>query len=176
MKKNYNNLLIASSLYSFAVGFFSPFWILFLTKNGVSQFGYFIGVSILATAGASYLSGKYSDRVGRAPVLSLSWLLTAVVISLYPATYLTWHIYVLQILSGILIAVHQTAETSILGDLTIEKTRGTDVGKYRSLTSVAVGCAVLLGGYLANTFPISIFFYITSVLLVVSSYLIKKVT
>ncbi|MEK7093787.1 MAG: MFS transporter [Patescibacteria group bacterium] len=175
MTQNYKHLIIASSLYSFAVGFFSPFWILYLSRNGASQFGYLIGVSLLATAIFAYLSGKYSDKIGRVPILSASWFLTAVVISLYPSTYLPWHIYALQIASGILIAVHQTAETALLGDLTLTETRGSKVGTYRSITSVFVGGSVILGGLLAAYFPVETFFYITSVLLVVSSALILRI-
>jgi len=175
MKQNYKHFIIASSLYSFAVGFFSPFWVLYLSRSGASQLGYLMGVSILSTAIFSYLSGKYSDKIGRVPILCGSWVMSAIVISLYPATYLPWHIYALQVASGILIAVHQTAGTALLGDLTLTETRGSEVGKYHSITSVFVGGAVILGGVLAAYFPVEVFFYITSALLIISSIFVLRV-
>lgn len=174
MSKKYKQFIIASSIYSFAVGAFTPFWLLFLTKNGTEQFAYSVGTMGITTSFASYFAGKYSDRIGRLPILILTWISMALFISLYPSAT-SWQIYLLQGINGILIAIHMTAETALLGDLTQKETRGVHIGTYHSITGTAAAIAILLGGYLSNFIPISTFFYFTSGFLLIAAYKVNTV-
>lgn len=177
MKSNYNKFLFANSILFFAIGLFSPFWIIFIReKGGIEQFGLAIGLMTIAQAITSYLVGKYSDKVGKRSFLIGAGFLMSGVIFSYTLINSTIALYILQILSGIVIATQQTMEKVILGDLTSKISRGTDVGKYEAITVGMVGIATMIGGLIIGKLGTQIIFHITSGLVFLSSLVLLKIT
>jgi len=62
MQSNYKIFLTASFILSFAVGFYSPFFIIFVQKlsgGDVRQFGFSVGLMAFVFSITAYLAGKY---------------------------------------------------------------------------------------------------------------------
>ncbi len=71
---NYWIFLISNSMLSFAFGLFTPFWLIFVNDFGgsIEQFGFSIGLMVLAASITSYFVGKHSDKLGRMPFLIIA--------------------------------------------------------------------------------------------------------
>ena len=177
MRSNYQKFLIANSILFLGLGLFSPFWIIFVKDfGGIEQFGFAMGLMILAQAVSSYLVGRYSDRFGRKLFLVSAGVVMSGVIFSYTIINSLLALYILQVISGIVIAIQQTTEKTILGDLTEKISRGSDIGKYEAITTMVVGLATIFGGIIAGDLGIKAIFYITSFLVFLSSAMLFKIS
>lgn len=176
MKSNYYKFLISNSILFFGLGLFTPFWIIFIKDfGGIEQFGFAMGLMVLAQSATSYTVGRYSDRFGKKIFLIGAGFVMSGVIFAYTLISSVIALYVLQIINGVLVAIQQTIEKAILGDLTEKVSRGTDVGRYEAITSIMVGLAMMLGGLVVGDLGIKVIFYITSALVFLSSVLLLKI-
>src|SRR3989338_6337650 len=100
---NYRVFLLSNSALSFALGLFTPFWIIFLQDFGgsIQQFGFSIGLMVLAQSVTSYLVGKYSDKLGRKIFLIIGGFVLAAVTLAYTLITSMAQLYFLQIVNGI---------------------------------------------------------------------------
>jgi len=178
MERNYKIFLAASSILSFAIGFYSPFFIIFVQKLGggdVRQFGFSVGLMAFAFSITSYLAGKYSDKFGRKIFLIISGISLSGVIILYTFIKTTIQLNILQIVYGIINALYTTMETSFLGDVTEKTSRGLNVGKYRAFTGLFEALAIMGGGYLVGSLGFKSIFYIASGLILIATLILSRI-
>lgn len=168
---------VSSTFFDLALGFFGPFWFLFLGGfgGGLEQFGYAISLMMLASALTSYVSGRFSDRVGRKSMLVMSGLGLAVVISGYTFVTTLWQLYLLQIMYGILLAIQGTNEAAMMGDLTHDENRGSVIGRVHFFTQLAAAVAVFVAGIVGTRIGVHAIFYIASGLLLVSVAVLSRI-
>lgn len=170
MNRNYKIFLISNSILSFAFGFYSPFYIIFVRDFGnVQQFGFSVGLMTLAFAIASYFGGKYSDKFGRKAFLITSGFIFAGVIISYTFIESINQLYILQIIYGIASALNATMEASFLGDVTKMESRGLHIGKYRAITNVIESFAIMGGGFVVGILGYKSIFYIAAVLVTLAT-------
>lgn len=171
---NYKVFLFSNSILSFATGLFTPFWIIFIQNfgGGIEQFGFSIGLMVLAQSVTSYYSGKFSDKLGRKNFLLGSGFALVVVVYLYTLITSLPQLYILQILNGVAGAVNQTITTVFLGDITRKQTRGLDVGKFHAIAGVASAIAMMAGGFVVGQLGFKIIFYITAAIIFVSTLML----
>jgi MFS family permease len=177
MNRNYKIFLAASSVLSFAVGFYSPFFIIFVQKLGggdVRQFGFSVGLMALAFSVTSYFAGKYSDKFGRKMFLVTSGIALSGIIVLYTFIKTTVELNILQIVYGFVNALYTTMEISFLGDVTEKASRGLNVGRYRAFTGLFEALAIMGGGYLVGSFGFKSVFYIAAGLIVVATLILSR--
>jgi MFS family permease len=171
---NYKVFLASNSVLAFAIGLFTPFYIVFLQDFGgsIEQFGFAIGLMALASAITSYYTGKYSDRLGRKIFLLAGGFVLAVVIFAYTLISSLIELYILQVVNGVANAVYMTMETSFLGDVTKKVSRGTNVGSYHAVVGIAAAIAMMGGGFVVGQLGFQIIFYITALIILLSTFLL----
>ncbi|MBR9690339.1 MFS transporter [Candidatus Woesearchaeota archaeon] len=171
---NYKILLFSNSTLSFALGLFTPFWIIFIQDFGksIESFGFSIGLMVLSSSLATYFAGKYSDKIGRKIFLLLSGFLMTGIIIAYTLINSLIQLYILQVINGLVQAVQMTMETTMLGDYTEKVSRGSNIGKYHAITGALAGIAMMGGGFIIGELGIKTIFYIVASLIFVSTIFI----
>jgi len=159
-----------------AFGLFGPFYLIFINKIGgsIENFGVAVGLLVLSTALVSLIAGKYSDKFGRKPFLIIGGYASAIIVFLYTIISSIWQLYLLQIFSGLIIALFETSESAFLGDITEKQKRGAEIGKYGAFIGIAEAFAIFIGGFLAGRFGFKIIFYIVSVIFIISTTIMFK--
>lgn len=177
VKINYRIFLLSNSVLGFAIGLFTPFWIIFIQDfgGGIEQFGFAIGLMVLAQSVTSYYSGKYSDKLGRKIFLLGGGFSLAIVIFAYTLITNLIELYILQVLNGVTNAMIFTMETTFLGDVTKKLSRGLNVGRYHAVVGVMAAIAMMGGGFLVGGFGFEIVFYIVSAVIFVATLLLLKI-
>ena len=167
---------ISSVIFDFALGFFAPFWFLFLSDfgGGIEQFGYAIALMTIASAVTSLYAGKYSDKFGRKKMILFSTTGLAGIVLAYTLVHSVWSLYVLQILYGVAMSIQGTNEASLIGDLTEKDTRGTNIGKLHFYTQIAAAIAMITAGIIGAHFGLHVVFYTTTLLMLFSAVVVLK--
>ena len=160
-----------------AFGLFGPFYYIFINEIGgsIENFGIAVGLVVLSGALVSLIAGKYSDKFGRKPLLIFGGYASAIIVFLYTIIGSLWQLYLLQIFSGLVIAIFETSEASFLGDLTKKEKRGAEIGKYDAFVGIAEALAIFSGGFLAGRFGFEIVFYIVSIIFIISTTIMFKI-
>lgn len=163
---------------AFALGLFMPFWMIFLQDFGssIEQFGFALGLMMLAQSVTSYFAGKYSDKMGRKLFLiSSGFILTGVV---YAYTFISSliQLYFLQVINGITSSIQSTMEPAFLGDVTNHAQRGTDIGKYRAIVGFTAAISMIGGGAVVGQFGLKIIFYLTAGIIFISTLMLFNIS
>ncbi len=171
---NYKVFLLSNSALSFALGLFTPFWIIFLQDFGgsIQQFGFSIGLMVLAQSVTSYFAGKYSDKLGRKIFLIIGGFMLAAVTLAYTLITSMAQLYFLQIVNGITGAIQITMETTFLGDITKKISRGANIGKYHAIVGIMAALAMMGSGYIVGQSGYKVIFYVTAAIIFVSTLLL----
>jgi MFS family permease len=176
-KRNIHILTFSNSLIALAFGLFGPFYLIFINQIGgsIENFGIAVGLVVLANSLMSFFVGKYSDKFGRKPFLLFGALASAVIVFLYTLIGTIWQLYLIQIFSGIIIAIYETSEHTLLADLTKRYERGKNMGKYYLYTGVAESIAMIAGGFLAGKYGFKLIFYVVSIIFIISTIFLFKI-
>lgn len=173
---NYKRFIVYQGTIGMASSMIFPFYILMIKNvgNSYSQFGWAYGLFALTAAICYPLFGKIADKVGDQLLLSVySWGM-ALLLLVFPLANEIWHVYILQILMGVLGAVQKNSEKTVLARHVMKETAGKEIGNYHIWTSIAAAAAVIGTGYLVDFFTISSIFYIASALFAWSGFAIMK--
>lgn len=141
-----------------------PFYILLLKNvgNSYAQFGWAYGLFALTAALCYPLIGKAADRIGDKALLAIySWGMASILLC-FPLATEVWHVYLLQVLMGVLGAVQKNSEKTVLARYVSKDTAGKQIGHYHTWTSIAAALAVIATGYLVDFLTIASIFYIAS--------------
>lgn len=100
----YRRFVASQSIIMMAGSMVFPFYILLLRNvgNSFSQFGWAYGLFALTSALVYPLVGRISDRVGDRKLLIIYAWSMAILMLCFPIATEVWHVYILQILMGIL--------------------------------------------------------------------------
>jgi len=159
-KRNFQIFLVSSLVISLASGIFGPFYIIFIQQKGgnIENFGIALGIMALTKSVASLFTGKYSDILGRKPLLISEGYASALLALSYIFIFKTWHLYALQLINGILVGTNSTVGTSFLTDNIDQKNKGRDIGKYMAVIGVATSIAIMTSGYVVKMTSIKLIF------------------
>jgi MFS family permease len=148
-KNNLQIFIIANSLMALAFGLFGPFYLIFINNLGgdIENFGIATGLIVLFGALCSLFVGKYSDRAGKKTFLIISGYFSAIIVFMYTTINQLWELYILQAVSGIIIAAFETSEQAYLADITEKHKRGYQIGKYTSFIGIAEAISIFAGGF-----------------------------
>ncbi|RFU60591.1 MFS transporter [Bacillus sp. V59.32b] len=173
---NYQRFLYYQSIISIAGSMIFPFYVLLLNNvgNSYSQFGWAYGLFALTSALAYPVIGRLADRLGDSVLFAIySWSM-AVILLFLPLMTEVWHVYVLQIIMGLLGAIQRNSEKTSLARNVSKETAGIEIGKYHVWTSVGAAIAIILTGYLIDFLTIGSIFYIASLLYAGSGFMLLK--
>lgn len=174
LTKNRKNLRVftaSNALMALATGLFGPFYLIFINDFGgsIENFGVAVGLVVLSGAIFSLIAGKYSDTIGRKPLLIVGGYASAIIVFLYTVIGSLWQLYLLQIFSGLILSAFETAEQSYLADITEKQKRGADIGRYDAYGGFAEALAIFAGGFFAAQFGFETIFYFVAALFVIST-------
>jgi MFS transporter, DHA1 family, multidrug resistance protein len=160
-----------SSVWAIISGLIGPFYVVYVEKmsGGMEKLGIAFSIMVLFQSLTSYLSGHFSDRIGRKPFLFLTAYADAIVLFLYTLIQGTYQLYILQGILGITNGITNTISTSLLGDLTMKEKRGTSVGKFHAIVGLSSAVGLSLSGYIAKFYGLKSLFYIASLIVAFST-------
>ncbi|WP_313893014.1 MFS transporter [Psychrobacillus sp.] len=173
---NYRRFIVYQGVIGMASSMIFPFYVLLLKNvgNSYSQFGWAYGLFALTAALSYSIIGKYADHAGDKMLLIIySWGM-ALILLIFPLAYEIWHVYVLQIVMGLLGAVQKNSEKTVLARTVQKETAGKEIGQYHIWTSVGAAIAVIATGYLVDFLTIGSIFYIASLLFAWSGFYVMK--
>lgn len=153
-----------------------PFYVLLLNNVGknYAQFGWAYGLFALTSALVYPIIGKCADLLGdKMLFIVYSWGM-AVILLFFPLVSEVWHVYLLQILMGILGAVQKNTEKTALARQVRVETAGSEIGKYHIVTSVGAAVAIILTGYMVDFLTIASIFYVASLIYVISAIILMR--
>ncbi|PEA54007.1 MFS transporter [Bacillus pseudomycoides] len=172
----YTRFVVSQSLIMMAGSMVFPFYVLLLRNvgNSFSQFGWAYGLFALTSALAYPLIGKVSDRFGNKKLLIVySWSM-ALLMLCFPIATEVWHVYILQIMMGLLGAMQKNAEKTSLARKVERQEAGYEIGKYHVWTSLGAAIAIILTGYLVDFLTIGTIFYVASILYMISGIVLCR--
>ena len=169
--RNLHIFTTVSSVWAIVFGLIGPFYVVHVEKlsGGMEKLGIAFSIMIFFQSLTSYFAGRFSDRLGRRPFLFLTSYIDAIVLFLYTVIDETYQLYLLQMMLGITNGVADTISTSLLGDLTTKEKRGSAVGRFNAIVSLASAIGLALGGYMAKIYGIEFLFYFASIIVVLST-------
>ncbi|OGJ16674.1 hypothetical protein A3K73_00615 [Candidatus Pacearchaeota archaeon RBG_13_36_9] len=177
-KKNLNVFTFSNILFSYAVGLFGPGYLIFINEmgGGIENFGFALGLIALSGALTYLIFGKYSDRIGRKPLLIIGGYASALIVLLYTLIDLLWQLCLVQILSGFIVALFEISEEAFLGDETRKDNRGSAYGKYYAILGIVEAIAIFSGGMLAEKFSFKIMAYIIAAICIIATSFMLKIS
>jgi MFS family permease len=168
---NFRLLLLSTSVSTFVGSILGPFYILYVKNLGgtLENFGLAFGLMAIAQSFTYYFIGKYSDKFGRKPFLVFSNVLAAATILAYVFIRSVLQLFTVQVIYGIEGAIWGISEMAFLGDVTKKKSRGSKIGKYKTIIGFLSGIAIIIGGIAAQRLGVESLFYVTSFFTFVST-------
>lgn len=173
---NYRRFIVYQSTIGMAASMIFPFYVLLLKNVGTSysQFGWAYGLFALTAALSYSVIGKLADKTGDKILLIIySWGM-ALILLIFPLAYEIWHVYILQIVMGLLGAVQKNSEKTVLARTVQKDTAGKEIGRYHIWTSVGAALAVIGTGYLIDFLTIASIFYLASIIFGWSGFYMMK--
>ena len=173
---NYRRFIVYQGTVGIAASMIFPFYVLFLKNAGstYSQFGWAYGLFALTAALSYSVIGKFADQVGDKVLLIIySWGM-ALILLIFPLAFEIWHVYILQIIMGLLGAVQKNSEKTVLARTVNKGTAGMEIGRYHIWTSIAAAIAVIATGYLADFLTIGSIFHLASIIFAWSGFYLMK--
>jgi len=146
-------LCVASSIFGF---FMTLCWPLFSITTIRVLNASMLEVALMSVInGAAIIAlqpwgGKLVDRVGRRPLIVVYRLSLIVVPLFYALASNVYHLYLLNLILGILTAFGEVAIFAYLLDITREELRGTFTAFYNLVNGIVFFTGSLVGGYLGN--------------------------
>ncbi|MFJ5770392.1 MFS transporter [Psychrobacillus sp. NPDC093180] len=173
---NYRRFIIYQGSIGMASSMIFPFYVLLLKNVGhsYSQFGWAYGLFALTAAVSYPIIGKLADKTGDKVLLIIySWGM-ALILLIFPLAFEIWHVYILQVVMGLLGAVQKNSEKTVLARNVQKETAGREIGQYHIWTSVSAAIAIIGTGYLVDFLTIGSIFYLASIVFAWSGFYIWK--
>lgn len=121
------------------------------------------------------IAGKLSDTIGRKPVMYLGVLFAALICVIYPHTETLAMYFVIRLAHGFGAGFLPTGGTALVTDILPADKRGQGMGIWGVFISLGFGIGPFLGGILATSIGIDYVFYISSILAIISGFLLMNV-
>ncbi|MGE6630955.1 MFS transporter [Bacillus sp. NPDC077027] len=173
-----NWFVYSQSMLFFASSLIFPFYILFIKNVGsnYSEFGLAYGLFGLSGAFIHIILGKLPEKTDRRSFLMIHSIGMAFLLLLFPHITQVEQVYVIQLVLGILGGFQKHGEKLLITDLTNEKMRGKEVGRYHFWTALFSSIAIMLGGFFADFFTVHLIFYASSFLYLCSGLIVLKLS
>ncbi len=168
---NFALYAISNSIMHLGWGMIGPFYYLYVSQIGgnIEEFGIAFGIMTFVSALVGLFVGRFSDKIGRKPILIAMSLSYAAVVFSYTLITSVVQLYIVQALYGVLNAIDDTVHTSFLADITKKRRRGTQLGIYSFLIDMVSGAAIIMAGFLIGFSGFKLIFYICSVLILLGT-------
>lgn len=173
LNANFILFLILSAI--FATGTFSYSFLLIYAKQFGFQTAFVPVLYLIYTVTASFFSlpfGRLADRIGRKPVLMLSFLFWGLVslITIFFRSYL--FILIIFILFGLHKGALEPVQKALVSELAPEQYRASCLGGFQMITGLCAFPASLIAGLLWDNISVYAPFYLSLGLTIISSLML----
>lgn len=154
-KKDARLYISIMSINAFANGINSVVFNLYLEGEGLYSadfIGFFLSISMFATAGISFVAGLFTDRHSRKKVIFVSSVMSFLCVAVQYLTLDSLALVSSAILIGISGAFSQVAWSPYITDLSTDEERAHLFGFAHGMSLIAVFAGNLFGGFLPGTF------------------------
>ncbi len=157
-KKSFALVFFALFLMMLGNGIIIPVFPYYVKSMGASAFqlGLLLTVYSLCQFICAPIWGRYSDKVGRKPLLMLGIAGYAVSFIIYGLAHALWLLFIARIAGGVLSAAVMPTAMAYIGDITTEEQRGSGMGLMGASMGLGMVMGPALGGILSGisfTFP-----------------------
>jgi MFS family permease len=142
------------SLGSFSFGISGVIFNLYLTDAGFSEdfIGFFLSISMFATAGIAFIAGLLTDKASRKKIILVANVVVFAAIFVQYTTLNPLGLILSQIFLGLSSAFREVAWSPYITDLSSERERAHLFGFAGGISLLAVLAGNLLGGFLPQLF------------------------
>ncbi|OGH64588.1 MAG: MFS transporter [Candidatus Magasanikbacteria bacterium RIFCSPHIGHO2_01_FULL_41_23] len=155
-------LLYSSNLWNFADGMFGPLLAVFTEKIGgnILDVSWAWAIYLIVTGSCVILIGKYSDHHSKEKIMILGYALTALFTFGYLLVQSPLHLFIIQALLGIALALCNPTWYALYDQYSTQKSSGMSWGLADGEGKILTGIAIIIGGYIVKTFSFDILFII----------------
>jgi MFS family permease len=174
-------ILITSATQAFqymAIGTLQAFLPLYGLSVGLNeaQVGLLFGAQVVVTVLSKPMLGRWSDRIGRKPVIFIGLFLSAVMTAGIPWMNSFESLMVLAAGFGFGVALVTSSVSALVADLCQEKHYGSAMGLFGTIMDIGHASGPILAGLLIARFDYATAFAVVAVLLILSAVLfVQKV-
>ncbi len=142
--------IISNATASFAFGISNVIFNLYMVEAGFSEdfLGFFLSISMFATAGIAILAGMLVDRRARKPIIFIASTIAFVALVIQYTTLNPTYLLLSQVMMGLVSAFNQVSWMPFITDLSSEEERAHLFGFSGGISLLSVLCGNLIGGYL----------------------------
>jgi len=147
----------------FTLGNSSDFFVILRAQNlevSLIQVVLMLVLLNVIEAAVSLPAGLLSDRLGRKQVITLGWLIYALVYLGFALASSPWQIWLLFACYGVYYGIVEGVARAFVADLVPEERRGTAYGLYHGVVGITLLPASLLAGWLWQTYSPAAPFYL----------------
>lgn len=141
--------MLEAAMYA-GYGAFLGFFPVYAKEIGLNdaQIALVMGVQLATTMLAKPLSGWFSDRLGRKPMILAGLLLCAVTLPLIPRLTLLWPLFPVSALFGLGVAIVTPSTTALVADLVGAGRMGSAMGIFGTIWDTGEASGPILAGFL----------------------------
>jgi MFS family permease len=160
MHKDLKNLIQINSFYSFLTGFVEPFIVIFFNEFGsLEEVGISVSILMIIQGIISLFSSKYLFKIGIRKIILFTQIFESLRILGFIFAQNVFHIYIIQILGGIIKGFNSPAYANLFVDVCQDESTKS-IAQHTSLTTIMYGLSVLAGGFMIGFFGYKIIFLI----------------
>ncbi|TFG07075.1 MFS transporter [Candidatus Thorarchaeota archaeon] len=175
----FRKLCFVATFFSFAMSMAWPFWIIVQRQwlnNTLLEIAIASAIMTLTTVIFTIPLGRFSDRVGRKPLIFLGRFTLFVVPIMYAFAFTTISIYVANAIAGFSVAATTNANTAYIYDIAPAEERGAHLSVYNTFTGIVMLLGSLVAGILGDFIAISIGVYLAVFTMLVVSGLLRFIS
>ncbi len=150
--------IVSNAFSSFAFGISNVIFNLYMVEAGFSEdfLGFFLSISMFATAGIAIFAGMFTDRHARKRIVLIALLVNFLMIAVQYTSLDPFVLMISQIFLGLSSAFNQVAWGPYITDLSSNEERAHLFGFSSGISLLSVLAGNLLGGFLPGVLGISL--------------------
>ncbi len=169
---NVLNFSILVSMIGF--GLIVPFLPIYAEDFGASdaEIGLMVGLFAITRLVFSPIGGWMADRIGRKPSMVIGMFLYCIVMFLFALAETIPELFLYRGLQGAASGLMWPVAMTYIGDVVEEEDRGKAMALYSLMFATGTAIGPILGGAISTRYDLAMAFYITSVLALISAFLL----
>lgn len=173
-KKVFTILLIENILFEFGAGLYGPIYAIYTKELGgtILTAGVAWSIFLIALGIFGFISSKFIDRFSLKKMTIITSILHAALIFAYVFVTQIWQLFLLQLLLGIIGAFNFPAWDAWFTNMQEHGKKGSSFALLHGTNNVGRGLAALVGGSIAFFIGFKMLFIVSSIFVLVSSFLL----
>jgi len=139
---------------------------------GVESISIVLSAFTLSWALLQPITGHYSDKIGRKKITLVGLALSSITIFGFTATVNLQYLVIIALILGVEMAFFYTPLVAMVSDIAPQEIEGTMIGSYRFFRDLGYFVGPILLGKIADSLSLDYSFYVTSVIVMLSFFVL----